>query len=268
LSLSARKLAVLALGCAIGLLAPAMAPPVMAAQIPPQIDHSYGVYLDGLRALKITAHYAVTPDGYAVRSTTRSGGLLGLLLHMNVTAQATGRFTADGVQPLSFDSAGYSRGADRHVVLDYTEGRARIALQTPPEPSRDPIPAADLAPAVDTLSALMRLQQVVRARQACDGSAVVFDGARLLRMEARTVGLQDMSDDARQPNHGSALRCDFTDVQIGGFRKTDGPGSAARKPIHGSVWFQDVPGDGLTIVRILFEHPKLGRMTVLLLPDS
>ncbi|GBQ31504.1 DUF3108 domain-containing protein [Gluconacetobacter sacchari] len=260
----ARGLAALALAATLG----APVPGARAADDPAQIVHVYGVYNHGFRALTIAARYAVTPDGYAVRSTTRSGGLLGLLVRMNITAQATGRFVPDGVQPLTFDSAGYSRGADRHVVLDYSGGQTRIALQTPPEPSRDPIPATDLAPAMDSLSALMRLQQTVRAHHQCDGSATVFDGARLLRMSAHTIGTQDMDADSRQPYKGPALRCDFNDLQIAGFRKSDGPDAAARKPVNGSVWFQDVPGDGLTIVRIAFDHPKLGHMTVLLLPDA
>lgn len=264
--IAARGLPALALAAMLG----AWTPVVQAAEAPAsgQIVHTYGVFNHGFRALTIAARYAVTPDGYAVRSTIRSGGLLGLLVHMNVTSQATGRFVPDGVQPLTYDSAGYSRGEDRHVVLDYSGGQTHIALQTPPEPSRDPIPAADLAPAMDSLSALMRLQQAVRAHHQCDGSAIVFDGARLLRMDAHTVGMQDMARDSRQPYQGAALRCDFSDMQIAGFRKTDGPGSAARKPVNGSVWFQDVPGDGLTIVRIAFDHPKLGHLTVMLLPDA
>ncbi|WP_342628777.1 DUF3108 domain-containing protein [Nguyenibacter vanlangensis] len=271
-----------ALGAAVGLsllpgaaaltlsafTASAFTAPALAADSPPQIDRVYGVYVHGFRALTINARYAVTNDGYAVRSTIRSGGFLSMLLRMNFTSQATGRFVPDGVQPLSYESSGYTRGADRHVVLDYSDGRTRIALQTPPEPSRNPIPASDLAPAVDSLSALMRLQRAVRVHHTCDGSATVFDGARLLHMESHTIGQQDLSEDDRQPYHGMALRCDFTDLQIAGFRKSDGPESPARKPVIGSVWFQDVPGDGLTAVRIVMEHPRLGHMVVVLLPTT
>ncbi|GBQ82992.1 hypothetical protein AA13595_1062 [Gluconacetobacter johannae DSM 13595] len=253
---------VLALGAGLGV------GPVLAADLPPAINQSYAVYSHGFRVLAISARYGVTPMGYAVRATMRSGGLMGLLFHMDITSQATGRFVADGVRPLTYDSAGFSRGADRHVVMAYENGRARIALQTPPETGRDPIPADDLAPAVDSLSALMRLQQAVRTRHACDGSAVVFDGARLLRMEARTVGTGQMPDDSRQPYRGAALRCDFSDVQIAGFRGSEGPDSPARRPILGSVWFQDVSGRGETAVRIVFDHPKLGRLTVLLRPGA
>ncbi|ACI49807.1 conserved hypothetical protein [Gluconacetobacter diazotrophicus PA1 5] len=266
--LSMRRLADLSrklvVGLAAGSLAVGVAPRAMATETPPQIDHTYGVYADGLRALTITARYAITPDGYAIRSTMRSAGILGWVVRMNLTSQATGHFVPDGVNPVSFDSAGYSRGADRHVVLDYNDGRAHIALETPPEPSREPIPAESLAPAKDTLSALIQMQRTVRAHHSCDGSAIVFDGARLLRVQAWTVGQQDMPDDSRQPYHGSALRCDFTDVQIAGFRQSDGPGSAARKTIQGKVWFQDVPGDGLTIVRVLFDHPKFGRLAIVM----
>ncbi|WP_246396110.1 DUF3108 domain-containing protein [Gluconacetobacter tumulisoli] len=253
---------VLALGVALG------TGRALAADMPPQIDQTYAVYSHGFRVLAIAARYSVTPTGYAVRATMKSGGLMGLLFHMNITSQATGRFVADGVQPLTYDSAGFSRGADRHVVMAYDDGRARIALQTPPETGRDPIPSDDMAPAVDSLSALMRLQQAVRTRHACDGSAVVFDGARLLRMEARTIGTEQMPDDSHQPYHGMALRCDFSDVQIAGFRRSDGPDSPARRPILGSVWFQDAQGNGETAVRIVFDHPKLGRLAVMLRPQE
>ncbi|MFW7266651.1 hypothetical protein ACMAUO_01630 [Gluconacetobacter sp. Hr-1-5] len=269
---AARGFSALALAAMPGVWAPAAraadAPVPVVAPAPAQVVHVYGVFNHGFRALTISARYAVTSDGYAVRSTIRSGGLLGLLVHMNVTSQATGRFLPDGVRPLTYDSAGYSRGEDRHVVLDYSGGQTHIALQTPPEPSRDPIPATDLAPAMDSLSALMRLQQTVRAHHQCDGSATVFDGARLLHMDAHTIGTQDMARDSHQPYQGAALRCDFSDMQIAGFRKSDGPDSPARKPVNGSVWFQDVPGDGLTIVRIAFDHPKLGHLTIMLLPDA
>ncbi|GBQ30358.1 DUF3108 domain-containing protein [Gluconacetobacter azotocaptans] len=253
---------VLALGAGL------VAGPVLAADMPPQVDQTYAVYSHGFRVLAISARYSMTPTGYAIRATMQSGGLMGLLFHMNITSQATGRFVDDGVQPLTYDSAGFSRGADRHVVMAYDDGRARIALQTPPETGRDPIPADDLAPAVDSLSALMRLQQAVRTRHACDGSAIVFDGVRLLRMEARTVGAGQMPDDSRQPYRGTAFRCDFSDVQIAGFRRSEGPDSPARRPILGSVWFQDVPGIGETAVRIVFDHPKLGRLMVMLRPEG
>jgi hypothetical protein len=68
-----------------------------------------------------------------------------------------------------------------------------------------------------------------------------------------------------------ALRCDFIGQQVAGFIKDSPNRAKMAMPQPGSAWFKDVEGIGLVPVRIEFNHPKLGHVTVVMqnpLPPS
>ena len=224
----------------------------------------YALYGHGLHALDIAVDLRLTPDGYSVRLRDHTTGFLSLMLHTDVTSAAIGRFTAGGVQPLRFESAGYSRGARRDTVLDYADGNPVVRVQTPAETRRDPVDIAQARGAIDTLSAMADLVQQVRRSGHCDGQALVFDGLRLTQVRSRTAGEQAVPPDDRSPYAGSALRCDFTSQQTAGFLH-DSDEQQARKPQHGTAWVtRIVPGAPALPVRITFENPRLGLATMFL----
>ncbi len=225
---------------------------------------SYTLYGHGLHVLNVVVDLRLSGQGYSVRLNDRTAGFLGLMLHTDVTSTATGRFASGGVRPVRFESAGYSRGAQRRTVLEYVDGNPAVRVLTPSEPRRDRVDPAQTAGSIDTLSAIADMVHEVQQDGRCDGHALVFDGLRLTQVSARTVGRQTVPQDDRSPFGGTALRCNFVSLQVGGFLHNDEE-ARMRRPQHGTAWVASV-GQGLPEmpVRISFENPKLGLATMFL----
>ena len=229
---------------------------------------SYVVYGRGFHVLDVVVDVRLTREGYSVRLNNHTAGFLSMMVHTNVTSTATGRFapagTQPGVRPVRFESAGYSRGAQRRTVLDYVDGNPVVRVLTPAEPKRDPIDPAQARGSIDTLSAMADMMQQVQRTGGCDGQALVFDGLRLSRVSSTTAGRQPVAPDGRSPYGGTALRCDFVSLEIGGFLHNEEE-AAMRRPQHGSAWVLPIIRDAPALpVRITFENPKLGMATMFL----
>lgn len=228
------------------------------------ITLSYAVYGRGFHALDVAVDLRLTRQGYSVRLNNRSAGFLSLMMHTDVTSTVTGRFIPHGVQPMHFESSGYSRGAQRDTVLDYVDGNPVIRVLTPAEPKRDPVDPAQTRGSIDTLSAMAEMVHQVQESGSCDGRALVFDGLRLSRVSSVTAGRQAVTPDGRSPYAGTALRCDFISLEIGGFLHNEDEASM-RAPRHGSAWVSPIIRDAPALpLRITFEHPKLGLATMFL----
>lgn len=224
----------------------------------------YRVYNHGLHVVDATADYTLSDLGYGIRTTLHAGGFMSLFLRMDIQSMAQGRFDHDWVQPLDYESNGYSRGKHRSVVLHYADDAPHIVTLDPKESDREAVPQSDLSHAMDTLSAMALLLENVRHTGKCDGKAQVFDGLRLSAMTSQGPFKGNVPDSFGQKFKGPALRCDFVGQQEAGFIKDSSHLAAMKAPHPGSAWFQDIPGVGLTAVRVEFEHPKLGEMTAVL----
>lgn len=224
----------------------------------------YRVYNHGMHVVDATADYKLTDWGYGIRTTIHAGGLLSMFLRMDIQSTAQGRFDHDQVQPTGYESAGYSRGKHRNVVLSYTNDTPQIVALEPKESDREAVPQSNLSHAMDTLSAMAYLLENVRHTGKCDGSAQVFDGLRLSAMTSHGPFKGDVPSSFGQKFTGEALRCDFVGQQEAGFIKDSAHLDVMKAPHPGAAWFQNLPGVGLTAVRIEFEHPKLGQMTAVL----
>ncbi|GBQ15020.1 DUF3108 domain-containing protein [Swaminathania salitolerans] len=230
----------------------------------PQITAVYSVFNHGLHVVDATADYRLTDWGYGIRTTLHAGGLISWLLRMDITSTAEGRFAQGWVQPTEYESDGFSRGKHRKVVLQYREGTPHVVTLDPKESDREAVPSADLAHAMDTLSAMALLLESVRKTGKCDGHAEVFDGLRLSSMTAHGPSKSEVPRSFGQKFDGPALRCDFVGQQQAGFIEGSSHLATMKAPHSGAAWFQDLPGAGLTAVRVEFEHPKLGRMIAVL----
>lgn len=224
----------------------------------------YRVYNHGLHVVDATADYKLTDWGYGIRTTIHAGGLLSMFLRMDIQSTAQGRFDHDQVQPTGYESTGYSRGKHRNVVLNYANDMPQIVTLDPKESDREAVPQGDLSHAMDTLSAMAYLLENVRHTGKCDGSAQVFDGLRLSAMTSHGPFKGEVPSSFGQKFTGTALRCDFVGQQEAGFIKDSSHLEVMKAPHPGAAWFQDLPGVGLTAVRIEFEHPKLGPMIAVL----
>ena len=229
-----------------------------------QLRLSYKLYGRGFHVMNVTVALSLTQYGYGIVVHDQTVGLVGVLVHTNLTSTATGRFGPDGVQPLHFESVGFSRGAQRTTVMDYVDGNPFVRQLTPPEPNRDPVNPASARGSVDTLSAIVGLVHRVQQTGRCDGNALVFDGLRLSRARAQTAGDQAVPPHDGALYRGTALRCDFHSLEIGGFEHDENE-AAMRRPQDGSAWVTHVlSGAPALPVQIRFHHPKLGMVTMVL----
>lgn len=225
---------------------------------------SYVLYGRGFHVLNVVVELRLTPQGYWVRLNDRTAGFLGFMLHTDVTSTVAGRFVPGGVQPVHFESSGYSRGAQRDTVLDYTDGNPAVRVLTPTEPRRDPVDPTRTRGSIDTLSAMADMVHLIGEHGRCDGHALVFDGLRLSQVSSTTVGQQTVPPDDRSPYGGATLRCDFVSLEVGGVLHNEEE-AKMRLPQHGSAWVSPiVPGAPPLPVRIKFEHPRLGLATMFL----
>ncbi len=226
---------------------------------------TYVAYGRGFHVLNVEADLRLTPAGYSVVLHDYSVGLLSLMVHTNLTSTATGLFVAGGVQPLHFESTGFSRGAHRTAVLDYADGNPAVRVLTPPEPGREPVNRDTTGGSIDTLSAMADMVHAIQQTGHCNGSAVIFDGLRLTRVSARTEGEQEVPPSGLSPYGGRALRCDFTSLLIGGIPRHDVEDGKLPQPKHGSAWVAQVlPGQPALPVRVMFENAQLGMITLYL----
>lgn len=249
------------------LATPALLLPLLAMPAAAAPTGSFSVDYDGLShgllALKMSGALTLTAGGYAGRLTYHTAGMIGWMVRNEDASQVHGSFAGDAVRPAAFDSVGNLRGTARTTRLTYAADKPAVLERTPPvEQERAPVPDADTAHTIDTLSAIALLIHKVATTGRCDGSAMLYDGRRLTALTARTVGDETVQGIARAKWSGQALRCDFEGNQIAGFKKGESE-AAQRRTRHGTAWLaQAVPGGPPVPVRVTFENPTLGLVTL------
>ena len=91
--------------------------------LPVEIAAEYRVLNSGVVIGRVTESFQRTGDRYAIRSTTRSEGVLKLVLDDNITFESRGRVNADGLQPLEFEQRRAGNPArDIHATFDWDRG--------------------------------------------------------------------------------------------------------------------------------------------------
>ncbi|MCQ9154602.1 DUF3108 domain-containing protein [Acidomonas methanolica] len=253
-----RRAALLALGTLIA------AAPGFARAADPQVNAQYRVFAHGFHVADASASYKLTPWGYGITTHIVAGGLLSVLIRMDVVSHAEGRFEKGWVAPMNFGSGGYSRGKTRHVEVTYQNGAPVVTQLTPPENDRVPVADDEKRNAIDTLSAMALLLNTIEQTGHCDGASRVFDGIRLTAMTVHGPTEAEVPETSGEVFLGKSLRCDFVGQQVAGFIKDTTHLAEMKAPHNGSAWFQSMPGLGLVAIRIEFDHPKLGHMIAIL----
>ncbi|MDG6095191.1 DUF3108 domain-containing protein [Acetobacter sp. AN02] len=244
-----------------------LAVPVAEAQEPQSVHLSYTLYSHWLEAAHEDIVMTMTDHDYSVTSQARAGGVVSLFMKLNVASSAKGIFRGNVAVPQIYESSGRSRGEDRRVTIRYTDGKPDYASVTPPENDREIVPEALRLEGTNVFSAFVQLLRQVRTTGRCDQTFSIFDGLRLSRFTFRTDG-QGSVPEAPHDRTGIGLRCAFSGYQVAGFVKDSRHRQQLSEPHGGMVWFQDVPGAGMQAVRIEFDHPKTGRMTIILSKSS
>ncbi|MFT8804362.1 MAG: DUF3108 domain-containing protein [Acetobacter aceti] len=220
----------------------------------------YTVYTHWLPVMKLDISFLLEKTRYQVSMQARAEGLLSIFTRLRIQSVASGSISDDVVLPSRYDSQGWSRSAQRHVILDYRQGQPVVTLQEPKETDREPVPDALRQHGTDILTTMAKVILTVRQTGHCDGAYDVFDGIRVSHFTLKTSG-QDMQPDVFQDRQVPAMRCDFVGYQIAGFIKGH-QAKALREPHGGTVWFINVDGYGPVPVRTEINHPKVGHLTV------
>ncbi|MCX2560759.1 DUF3108 domain-containing protein [Acetobacter farinalis] len=249
--------------CTVFLLGGGSAAPARADGVLPQTIVKYRVYAHGFNVMDIQASYRLSESQYGITARVKTGGFFGMFMKTNLQTSAQGHFSGAEVEPALFDSAGWSRGRNRHVSVVYRDQMPEVTLIDPVETDRESVPAADKLGAIDTLSALMNLLHQVRTSQSCGGQEKVFDGMRLSTLSIHPAGLQHIPSGGPLDWGEDALRCDFVAQQTEGF-KFSSEKSKLRNPQPGRAWFEKVGEAGFVAVRVEVDHPKLGRITIVM----
>jgi hypothetical protein len=225
---------------------------------------SYAIYARGFRAMVLNADLVLDNASYQVSISDHTVGFIGALVSNRVASTSTGTFTGSTVHPEHYQSAGYSRGADRRTEIEYDGARPRVVVLSPVEPKRDVVPAGETIGTVDTLSPVASLMREIVTTDRCDGTFNVYDGARLTRIVATTAGNETLPKVDRSPYAGAALHCDFTTQVIAGFLHDDNY-ARSHEVQHGTAWVaRVVPGGPPVPIRVQFTTPDHGSILIYL----
>ena len=228
----------------------------------------YAIFIHGLHAMQLNATLHLEGGRYTVEVDDHTVGWIGALIDTHTASRAVGTIDGQGAHPTHYESAGHSRGADRRTVIDYPGGNPVVTVLSPVEPRRDRVAPQATVGAIDALSALAAMVERVGQTGRCDGAVHIFDGARLTDFAARSGGTAALPQTDRSPYGGTALRCDFTTLEVGGFLHDDNFDKAHR-PQAGTAWLARVSPDAPVLpVRATFSTVDHGPVAAYLVSVS
>lgn len=230
---------------------------------PSQTALTYSVFVHGLHVMNMQATYWLNDQQYGVAAHVKTTALFGLFMKTDLSMQAQGRFDGRIVEPEKFETQGWSRRQMRRASIVYNNAVPEVAVLEPAETDREPVSTEERKGAVDVLSALMGILHQARSTQSCQGQEKLFDGLRLTTLSLQTAGEERLPSGGPWDWGENALRCNFVGQQVKGFRFSSDK-SKLHNPQPGRVWFEKIGNLGLVAVRIELDHPKLGRINVLL----
>jgi hypothetical protein len=229
------------------------------------VDADYAFYTAGLNTGDLSAAIDLSPSGYRVKFNFHTAGVFGAFIHGQNETVVEGRWQGSDAVPERYDSVGLWSGQKWETAIDYADLEPFTRVLTPPrEPDRDPVTPAQARQTLDSLSAMALMVRRVQLTGSCDGTARLFDGRRLMELTAHTVGNEDVPRSSRSPYWGTAQRCDFEGLLIGGFEH-DKEESSTRRPKRGSAWFAAIaPGAPPMPIRMDFETLWFGTASMYL----
>lgn len=229
------------------------------------LELTYRAYAAGFATLDFTVDLDLAPDRYDITLAYRTVGAAGFLFPGHATVTAHGIWAHDGAAPRSFASQARWRGRSYDVLIAYPGGVPLVEHLVPSEAKRrEPVPAAARRNTIDTASAIALLLERMAKGGKCRLAARVFDGRRLMELNARPAGTTDLGVTLRSFFHGKAERCDVTGKMLAGFFHSDGP-AERRRLTHGVAWFaRPAAGYPLLPVRIAFSARWFGTSLVYL----
>jgi hypothetical protein len=232
-------------------------------------DLNYTLYVVGLPVGDATVSLDLGTSAYRAGLRFHTTGIADMFVGDRVDEHTSGRFESDRPSPVEYFSTGRRHGTDRIVGMTWHDGTPVVTTITPANSTeREDVPAALLAHTVNPLDAIILLLRQVARTGRCEASSRAFDGRRLQLLEARTLGDEDIPPSGRSSFSGRALRCDFTDKTLAGFRLGPGRDDDLRDH-HGTVWLAQISPAGQKLpVRASVETRWFGDATIYLTSAS
>jgi hypothetical protein len=236
---------------------PAAAPMATAANL------NYQLYVLGVAVGEAAFSLDLSAPAYRMSMRFQTTGIADVFVGDRVEEHTSGRFDHDQPAPLEYGSNGRRHGEDRVVNMIWRDGSPVVTAIAPPNSSeREDVPAALLPHTVDPLDAIVFLLRQVARTGRCEGSSRAYDGRRLELLQAITSGWEEIPPSSRSSFSGRALRCDFVDKTLGGFRLGSGRDDDARDH-HGTIWLaQVIAGQAALPVRAAIETRWFGEATI------
>jgi hypothetical protein len=237
--------------------------PLLALLLTPRetraVELNYTLYVLGLPAAVATIDEDMATPAYRMTLRFHTTGVASLFVGDSLEEHTAGRFENGQPAPQRYSSNGHLHGLDRIVDMAWHLGAPVVTSITPPNRAeREDISPALLARTVNPLDAIVLLVQQVNRIGHCEGSSRAYDGRRLQLLEARTAGEEILPATGRSNFAGPALRCDFTDRTLAGFRTGTGRDDDLREH-RGTIWLGKVfPGPQRLPVRASVETRWLG----------
>jgi hypothetical protein len=225
---------------------------------------SYDTYAAGMHLAQVETGVSFGLRKYQANLGYHTTGMVGLFFRGHQFDLASGSWNGLQATPLRFVAEGAWRGVERHVEIEYQDGKPIILRLMPPnDAEREPVPDALQANTIDTLSALVELIRVVDSTGRCETAGRTYDGRRAVEIEAHTAGEEVLAPSSRSSFAGKALRCDFSGRMQAGFLFGDDRERLSR-PMHGSAWLASIAGEPPLPVRMAFETKWFGDATMYL----
>lgn len=236
--------------------APAVAEPLRAI---------YSIRGGGLQVMQVEAVFELDqPARYSIRAQWRTTGMARLFGGAEFSGGTEGRFVGGEARPTRYAVEGTWRGERRQTVLDYPGGQPVLRVRLPPDNDRrEPVSEAMMRGTIDQFSAVAQLSRMIATNGRCDGQAGIYEGVRVVRMQARTAG-RDRIFPWSTAWTGEATRCSFTGQQVAGFKADDD--ARVREPQEGTAWMAS-PRPGAPPIPVRVEVPSrlFGSLTVYLM---
>ena len=181
--------------------------------------------------------------GYAASSHFETSGIVSLFWQAIIDASTSGRFAADAVAPLKYDSF-YRRGNSKkeRVVVMFDRNGVTTFADPPYDTTKYPVSDAQKREGIDPMSAITLVLTAVTADRAnpCGTVAPVFDGRRRYNIEFTYVRDEPVNLGALY--NGAAHLCQLRYKQIAGFKPKILKEGAAFPPVYGD--FAEIPAPG------------------------
>jgi hypothetical protein len=220
---------------------------------------TYTLYVLGVPLADATFNFNITPAGYGMALRFYTTGFADVVSSNHLDEHISGKLEKGRPVPVDYGSVSRLRGQDRLVTMIWRDDTPTpTAVEPPNAAERDEVPLSARTHAIDPLSSIVLLLRLVAQTGRCDAATHAYDGRRLELFEVRTVGEEELAPSSHSTFQGRALRCDFTDKTLAGFRLDSGRADDARER-HGTIWLSGIFDGGQRLpVRASIETRLLG----------